>query len=86
MSAGASGAIMGILGGMVSYSFVNGKSIGGFSLYFIILFLIFSFSFDFIIPGIDNAAHLGGFIAGAVFTFIKEKLILLKQKNNRQKV
>ncbi len=77
---------MGILGGMVSYSFVNGKSIGGFSLYFIILFVIVSFSFDFIIPGIDNAAHLGGFIAGAVFTFIKEKLILLKQKNNRQKV
>ncbi len=86
VSAGASGAIMGILGGMVSYSFVNGKSIGGFSLYFIILFVIVSFSFDFIIPGIDNAAHLGGFIAGAVFTFIKEKLILLKQKNNRQKV
>lgn len=83
VSAGASGAIMGILGGMLSYSFVNGKSIGGFSLYFIILFVIVSFSFDFIIPGIDNAAHLGGFIAGAVFTFIKEKLILLKQKSNQ---
>lgn len=67
-SAGASGAIFGVLGGM--FAFLAGKKSGvprevlrahGRS---IVAFVLYNVAFGFAYPGIDNAAHLGGVIGG----------------------
>jgi membrane associated rhomboid family serine protease len=67
-SAGASGAIFGVLGGMVAFLVARksrvprevlraqGRSVAAFAVY--------SIAFGFTYPGIDNAAHLGGAAGG----------------------
>jgi rhomboid protease GluP len=67
-SAGASGAIFGVLGGMMAFLVAKksrvprevlraqGRSIAAFAFYNIV--------FGFTYPGIDNAAHLGGAVGG----------------------
>jgi rhomboid protease GluP len=67
-SAGASGAIFGVLGGMMAFLVAKksrvprevlraqGRSIAAFAMYNIV--------FGFTYPGIDNAAHLGGAVGG----------------------
>jgi membrane associated rhomboid family serine protease len=67
-SAGASGAIFGVLGGVVAYLLAmryripqavlraQGRSIA--------IFIVFNVAFGATHPGIDNAAHAGGFVAG----------------------
>jgi rhomboid protease GluP len=58
---GASASIFGLLGALVVYGRRGGSShIGGQAMtYAVILFV-----FGFIMPGIDNFAHLGGFLGG----------------------
>ncbi len=58
---GASAPIFGLLGALVAYGRRTGSShVGGQAMtYAIILFV-----FGFMMPGIDNFAHLGGFIGG----------------------
>ena len=69
-SAGASGAIFGVIGGLLVYLFdarqgipmaimrdVRRSTLG---------FVAFNLIFGFIQPGIDNAAHLGGLAGGVV--------------------
>jgi len=61
---GASGSIFGLLGALIFYGRSRGGSFGK-SLYS--QFLIWAgvlFLFGFIYPGINNLAHLGGFIGG----------------------
>jgi len=67
-SAGASGAIFGVLGGMFAFLVAkksrvprevlraHGRSI--------VAFVLYNVAFGFAYPGIDNAAHLGGAVAG----------------------
>jgi rhomboid protease GluP len=65
LSAGASGAIFGLLGALLYYSYKQPalwKSGLGMNLVFVILI---NLGFGFIQPGIDNFAHLGGLITGA---------------------
>jgi rhomboid protease GluP len=61
LTVGASAPIFGLLGALVVYGRRGGSSyIGGQAkTYAIILFV-----FGFIMPGIDNYAHLGGFLGG----------------------
>ena len=68
IGAGASGAIFGIAGAFTLFTLLNnGKN--GIS-YFsathnpMIIFIFYNIIYGFIIPGIDNAAHLGGLIMG----------------------
>jgi rhomboid protease GluP len=58
---GASAAIFGLLGALVYYGRRGGSSyIGGQAkTYAVILFI-----FGFVMPGVDNYAHLGGFLGG----------------------
>lgn len=70
ISAGASGAIFGIMGSIFIYSIFNKISIDGFDLYFIILFIIISIAAGFVNSNVDNAGHIGGFITGIVISFI----------------
>jgi rhomboid protease GluP len=61
LTIGASAPIFGLLGALVLYGRRGGSSyIGGQAkTYAVILFV-----FGFIMPGIDNYAHLGGFLGG----------------------
>ena len=73
MSAGASGAIFGLSGFLLLYglyrkdTFLNLKS---FAMSAILPFVIFNIIFGFIpYSHINNAAHLGGLLGGAIFAF-----------------
>ena len=61
LTIGASAAIFGLLGALVVYGRRGGSShVGGQAMsYAVILFV-----FGFIMPGVDNYAHLGGFLGG----------------------
>jgi membrane associated rhomboid family serine protease len=64
MSIGASGAIMGLIGVLLAYSVRNWKSHGrilGKRLLFWVFFILF---YGYVIPNIDNAAHIGGLLSG----------------------
>lgn len=80
VSGGASGAIFGIYGALLIYLWFNRLEIslrefrwlfGGAT-----AFSLATIVFGFIVPGIDNSAHLGGFTAG-----ILTSLFLLKPMN-----
>jgi rhomboid protease GluP len=60
---GASASIFGLLGALVHYGRMSGSSLihGQAMRYAIILFI-----FGVIMPGVDNYAHLGGFVGGYV--------------------
>lgn len=74
ISAGASGAIFGLFGVLLVFGIKYRKSIppffqrtvGAGVLPVIVINLIIGFSF----PAIDNAAHIGGLIAGGVLAFV----------------
>jgi len=66
LSAGASGAIFGLLGALLYYSYKRPalwKSGLGMNLVVVILV---NLGFGFVQPGIDNFAHLGGLITGSL--------------------
>ena len=61
---GASAAIFGLLGALVHYGKRTGSShIGQSGLQYALIMGVMGF----IMPGIDNSAHLGGFIGGYLF-------------------
>lgn len=67
VSAGASGAIFALYGG----GFVYSRVIKDISLQMtIVVFGGFSLLLGFIMPGIDNAAHIGGLISGIILSVI----------------
>lgn len=70
LSAGASGAIFGIMGAMLINSFITKKSIGDFSGYFMAIFSLINIGTGFIMTGVDNAGHIGGFLTGAIISLI----------------
>ena len=66
LSAGASGAIFGLLGALLYFSYKRPalwKSGLGMNLVIVILV---NFGFGLVQPGIDNFAHLGGLITGTI--------------------
>ena len=64
VSAGASGAILALLGAMVYVLIRHRGTVGGISLPRIILAVIFTLYAGFTGAGINNAAHIGGLIGG----------------------
>jgi rhomboid protease GluP len=74
VSGGASSSIFGIIGALLVYLWANRETVSlrefrlffwgalGFSIAIIVL--------GFIIPGIDNSAHIGGFISGILLSII----------------
>ncbi len=67
VGAGASGAIFGCLGSLVSFFYIRkevlGKS-GKQTLNGLIILALVNLAFGFVFPAVDNWAHIGGFIAG----------------------
>jgi rhomboid protease GluP len=61
LTIGASASIFGLLGALVHYGRLSGSSLirGQAAQYALVLFI-----FGFILPGVDNYAHAGGFLGG----------------------
>ena len=73
LSAGASGAIFGLLGALLYYSYKRPalwKSGLGMNL---LVVLMVNFGFGLVQPGIDNFAHLGGLITGTLTCVLLSK-------------
>lgn len=69
LSAGASGAIFGLLGALISFLLRRRDALTPFArslLSQLVLWAGINVVFGFIMPGIDNAAHLGGCAMGLV--------------------
>lgn len=69
VGAGASGAIFGCLGALGGYFLFRRKVLGPTgrqNLNAVMMLAIINFAFGFVIPGIDNWAHLGGFLTGGL--------------------
>jgi rhomboid protease GluP len=84
VSGGASGAIFGIYGALLIFLLSERKRLhaGEFRWMFwgAAAFAIFALAFGLLIPGIDNAAHLGGILAGMGVGFV----LLVPPKNTGQ--
>lgn len=61
LTVGASGAVFGLLGAVVYYGRRTGSSMVGGQAW---SYAIPLFIFGFILPGVDNYAHVGGFVGG----------------------
>jgi rhomboid protease GluP len=67
LSAGASGAIFGLIGGLAAFFLLHRQSLGTWGrrrLSNIAFLIVINLVFGFTRPGIDNLAHLGGLLSG----------------------
>lgn len=64
ISVGASGAIFGLLGSLLYFGFHYRLYLGSVLKNQIIPLILINLLFGFMMPGIDNAAHIGGLIGG----------------------
>ncbi|MEA1853091.1 rhomboid family intramembrane serine protease [Cytobacillus sp. OWB-43] len=79
VSAGASGAIFGCFGALLFFGILKPKLFFRTMGMNIIVVLVFNLALGFMIPGIDNAGHIGGLIGG----FLATGIVLLPKKRNR---
>ena len=63
-SAGASGAVYGLLGAAFTYTRYTRKSMDIINNHIIVIYLILGLGMGFVIPNIDYFGHIGGLIAG----------------------
>ena len=68
--AGASGAIFGIIGGMIIVVLCNSGSYSGIGAKRMLFMAAITLYFGFATAGTDNVGHIGGLLAGIIFTFI----------------
>ncbi|MFY9821273.1 MAG: rhomboid family intramembrane serine protease [Thermoanaerobaculia bacterium] len=67
LTVGASAPILGLLGAMVAYSRRTGSGVVGRTAWSYALYMII---FGFLMRGVDNAAHIGGFAAGFLAGYV----------------
>ncbi|MBD7935862.1 MULTISPECIES: rhomboid family intramembrane serine protease [Cytobacillus] len=79
VSAGASGAIFGCFGALLFFGIMKPKLFFRTMGMNIIIVLVFNLALGFMIPGIDNAGHIGGLIGG----FLATGIVLLPKKRKR---
>ena len=75
VSAGASGAIFGVVGGLIYVVGVNRGKLEDLSSLQLFILVAFSLYYGFTNTGIDNAAHVGGLVIG-VFLGIDRKSVV----------
>ena len=66
MSAGASGAVYGLIGAVAVKSFISRRELDGISSYIVAIWIIIGFVMSSMVPGIDAFGHLGGLLGGAL--------------------
>lgn len=64
VSAGASGAVFAVLGGMIGVLIKNRGRVENFTLRQMVIMAALSLYFGFASQGVDNAAHVGGLVLG----------------------
>lgn len=69
LTVGASAPILGLLGAMVAYGRRTGSGIVGRTAWSYAIFMIV---FGFLMSGVDNAAHLGGFAGGFLTGYVMD--------------
>lgn len=77
MAVGASGAIFGLMAGILIYTKMKNRSVEGFDTYFVIVFAIMGIFSGFLFADVDNWGHIGGFISGIVVS-----MLMLKGEKN----
>lgn len=86
ISVGASGGILGFLGYMTVYSFKRRNLLPeGFLKSMLINVGFIAFVGVFLLPNIDNFAHLGGFLVGAIYGFLQIPSDLYKDPRETSK-
>ena len=70
VSAGASGAIFGVIGGLLYAVVINRGQLEDLSTRQLVMVIGCSLSFGFIGGGVDNAAHISGLILGILMSMI----------------
>ena len=70
VSIGASGAIVGLIGAMITYGYRNRGRIADANRSMFVRWAIYVLAFGFIMPAVDNAAHIGGLLAGMGFGLV----------------
>ena len=79
VSAGASGAIFGLMGGLLWIVFANRGRLGTLSGRGMLIMVVLSLYFGFTSTGVDNLAHVGGLICGFL-------TVLLTYRRKDQKI
>lgn len=74
LAIGASGAIYGLMGAMFVLTKLYGSRYTGMNYATMLLLVVTSIGFGFLDMGIDNFAHIGGFIGGSLVFLIYRKL------------
>ncbi|MEQ8190403.1 MAG: rhomboid family intramembrane serine protease [Candidatus Eremiobacterota bacterium] len=90
ISAGASGALFGILGALISFT-ITERTVLPQKLYRsliknLILIVVLNLLVGLVIPNIDILAHTGGFVSGLILGYILENEIYIDEKKKRFKV
>jgi len=70
VSAGASGAVYGLMGGLLFISLIHRRPIEGLTTYVLWLFFVLGIIYSVLTPNVDIFAHLGGFVGGVGITAI----------------
>ena len=83
ISAGASGAIFGLLGSLLYFGYYYRIYLSSVLKTQIIPIIILNLFIGFMIPGVDNAAHIGGLIGGLLTTM---SLGIRNKSNNSDKI
>ena len=81
-SVGASGAIFGLLGSLLYFGYHYRIYLGSVLKDQIIPIIILNILLGFMLPGVDNAAHIGGLIGGYLATVS----VGIKNKSNRNEM
>lgn len=80
VSVGASGAVFAVLGAMIYVLLLNRGQLEGLTMRQMVFMAGLSLYFGFASKGIDNAAHVGGFLCGFILA-----IILYHRKEQRNK-
>ncbi len=80
VSAGASGAVFGLVGALLAMAIKNRGRIEGLGVRQILLMIALSLFSGFTSAGVDNVAHVGGLVSGFILG-----LILFKRKKRQMK-
>ncbi|MCL2049518.1 MAG: rhomboid family intramembrane serine protease [Defluviitaleaceae bacterium] len=65
-SAGASGAIYGLVGAMFAFTRITKRAMDSIGWYVMLIYISAGMALGFATPGIDNFAHIGGLLCGAI--------------------
>ena len=80
VSAGASGAVFGVVGGLLACAVLNKGKIEGLTVRGLLFMAALSLYYGFSTAGVDNAGHIGGLLGGILLGIIL-KMIDFRKRN-----